>query len=281
MTHLAASLNGRTVAFVEARMRSEMAGLIQRHGGVPYPAPVLQEIYLKGSPEVRQLVEDVCDRKLHVMVLLTGVGTRALIEAAAALEREQEFLQSLDAVTVIARSPKPARVLRQHNIHIDLMPPEPYTSEVLLEAIHDMDLQDKDVAVQAYGGPNSLLIKGLQQKGANVREVTLYTWGLPEDVAPVLEMVDDLAAGNIDAVIFTSQPQIDNLLSIAEEAGKEGALRESLARDSVVVASIGPVCSRKLREKGVKVDVEPEHVHMGNLIIALAEHFEQGRVAVP
>ena len=149
MTHLAASLNGRTVAFVEARMRSEMAGLIQRHGGVPYPAPVLQEIYLKGSPEVRQLVEDVCDRKLHVMVLLTGVGTRALVEAAAALEREQEFLQSLDAVTVIARSPKPARVLRQHNIHIDLMPPEPYTSEVLLEAIHDMDLQDKNVAVQA------------------------------------------------------------------------------------------------------------------------------------
>ena len=280
MTHLAASLNGRTVAFVEARMRSEMAGLIQRHGGVPYPAPVLQEIYLKGSPEVQQLVEDVCDRKLHVMVLLTGVGTRALVEAAAALEREQEFLQSLDAVTVIARSPKPARVLRQHNIHIDLMPPEPYTSEVLLEAIHDMDLQDKDVAVQAYGGPNSLLIKGLQQKGAKVREVTLYTWGLPEDVAPVLEMVDDLAAGNIDAVIFTSQPQVDNLLSIAEEAGKEGALRESLARDSVVVASIGPVCSRKLREKGVKVDVEPEHVHMGNLIIALAEHFEQGRVAV-
>ena len=280
MTHLAASLNGRTVAFVEARMRSEMAGLIQRHGGVPYPAPVLQEIYLKGSPEVQQLVEDVCDRKLHVMVLLTGVGTRALIEAAAALEREQEFLQSLDAVTVIARSPKPARVLRQHNIHIDLMPPEPYTSEVLLEAIHDMDLQDKNVAVQAYGGPNSLLIKGLQQKGAKVREVTLYTWGLPEDVAPVLEMVDDLAAGNIDAVIFTSQPQVDNLLLIADEAGKEGALRESLARDSVVVASIGPVCSRKLREKGVKVDVEPEHVHMGNLIIALAEHFEQGRVAV-
>ena len=280
MTHLAASLNGRTVAFMEARMRSEMAGLIQRHGGVPYPAPVLQEIYLKGSPEVHQLVRDICDRKLHAMVLLTGVGTRALIEAAAAMEREQEFLQALDAVTVIARSPKPARVLRQHKIHIDLMPPEPYTSEVLLEAIHDMDLQDKDVAVQAYGGPNSLLIKGLQQKGAIVREVTLYTWGLPEDVSPVLAMIDDLAAGNIDAVVFTSQPQVDNLLSIAEEAGKEGTLRESLARDSVVVASIGPVCSRKLRQKGLKVDVEPEHVHMGNLIIALAEHFEQGRVAV-
>ena len=277
---MAASLNGRTVAFMEARMRSEMAGLVQRHGGVPYPAPVLQEIYLKGSPDVQQLVQDVCDRKLHVMVLLTGVGTRALVEAAAAMELEQEFLQSLDAVTIIARSPKPARVLRHYNIHIDLMPPEPYTSEVLLEAIHDMDLQDKDVAVQAYGGPNSLLIRGLQQKGANVREVTLYTWGLPEDVAPVLAMVDDLAAGNIDAVMFTSQPQVDNLLTIADEAGKEKDLRESLDRDSVVVASIGPVCSRKLRQKGIKVDVEPEHVHMGNLIIALAEHFEQGRVVV-
>ena len=112
-----------------------MGNLIERHGGVPYAAPVLQEKYLTGSPEIRQLVEDVCRDRLDVVVLLTGVGTRALVEAADSMGLKDRFLASLNQRTIIARSPKPARVLRQHNIHIDLMPPEPYTSQDLIKAL--------------------------------------------------------------------------------------------------------------------------------------------------
>ena len=120
-------------------------------------------------------------------VLLTGVGTRALIETAAAMGREAEFLQSLDRLTVVARSPKPARVLRQHKIHIDVMPPEPFTSEDLVESIGALDLAGSRVAVQKYGGPSSLLRQNLLERGAQLREVTLYTWGLPVDRTPVVQ----------------------------------------------------------------------------------------------
>jgi uroporphyrinogen-III synthase len=259
-------------------MPEEMASLIQRHGGVPYSAPVMQEVYLKDSPEVQQLVGDTCAGKVDAMVLLTGVGTRALVQTAATMGREEEFIHSLDRLTVVARSPKPARVLRQHKIHIDVMPPEPFTSEDLVEAIQGIDLQGKDVAVQHYGGPNSFLVRSLKERGARVREVTLYTWGLPEDEAPVLKLIDDMARGKIDAIAFTSQPQVTNLVDIATRAGKEDSLRASL-KGPVVVASVGPVCSRRLRETGINVDVEPEHPHMGNLVLAVAEHFQQ-RVGV-
>jgi uroporphyrinogen-III synthase len=252
-------------------MSSEMASLIQRHGGVPYAAPVLQEVYLKDSPEVQQLVSDACAGQLDIMVLLTGVGTRALVQTAAAMGREAEFLQSLDRLTIIARSPKPARVLRQYQIHIDVMPPEPYTSEDLVASLEGLDLRDQSVAVQRYGGPSSYLVQNLAQRGARVREVTLYTWGLPEDTAPVLRLIEDLPQGKIDALAFTSQPQVGNLLSIAREAGQEEALRRSL-KGPVAVASVGPVCSRRLREAEIRVDVEPEHPHMGNLVLAVADY---------
>lgn len=278
-----ASLNGRTIAFVEARMTSEMAGLIERHGGVPYPAPVLQEVYLKDSPEVQQLVLDTCAGRIDAVTLLTGVGTQALVSTAAAMGRETEFIQSLDQLTVIARSPKPARVLRQHKIHIDVMPPEPYTTADLVNSLENWDLSDKVVALQHYGGPNRPLVTHLQEKGAQVREVTLYTWGLPEDETPVLKMVDGLAAGSIDAIAFTSQPQVGNLLTIAAKAEKETALRAALGADTraadgdrnggAVVASVGPVCTRRLKEAGIPVDVEPEHPHMGSMVLALAEYF--------
>ena len=270
------SLNGRVVAFVEARMQSEMAALVERHGGVAYSAPVLQEVYLKDDPDVQRLVLDVCGDRTDVVVFLTGVGARALIESACAMGLGEEFLAHLNTRTIYARSPKPARVLRQNNIHIDLMPPEPYTSQDLVEAIGNTDLNGKEVVVQAYGGPNNFLTRSLREKGANVREVKLYSWGIPEDTAPVLRMIDDLAAGEIDAVAFTSQPQVDNLLAISDQSNKGESLRDSLGKDSLTIASVGPVCSRKLRERNIRVDVEPEHVHMGNLIIALAEHYQSG-----
>ena len=287
-----ASLDGKTIAFVEARMSSELAGLIRRHGGVPYPAPVLQEIYLKDSPEVQQLIADTCAGRIDAVALLTGVGTQALVETAAAMGRQAEFIQALDQLTVIARSPKPARVLRRHQIHIDLMPPEPFTTADLINSLDDWDLSGKVMAVQHYGGPNRPLVQRLRERGAEVREVTLYTWGLPQDQTPVLAMIDELTQGRIDAIAFTSQPQVGNLLTIAADAGKEPALRQSLGRrlelaataeptaepaaaPGAVVASVGPVCSRRLREAGIAVDVEPEHPHMGNLVLALAEYFQQ------
>lgn len=273
------SLNGKVVAYLEARMRSEMASLIQRHGGVPNSAPVLQEVYLKDSPEVQQLIRDICHGQVDTVVLLTGVGTSALVQTAAAMGLEEEFVRCLDQCTVIARSPKPARVLRQHKIHIDVMPPEPFTSEDLVNAIQGMDLRGKEVAVQLYGSPNGFLIGALREQGGRVREVALYRWGLPKDETPVLRLIDALALGQVDVICFTSQPQVTNLFAIASHVGKQQLLRESL-NGSVVVASIGPVCSRRLREYGIKVDVEPEHVHMGNLVVAIAQHFEASSMAV-
>ena len=259
-------------------MSSEMGSLIERHGGIPYPAPVMQEIYSEDSSEVRQLIADACAGKLDAMLLLTGVGTQALVQTAASMGREQEFLRSLERLTIIARSPKPARVLRQHQIHIDVMPPEPYTSADLLESLADLDLREKRVAIQRYGGPNNYLVRSLEERGAQVREVTLYTWGLPEDIAPVLELIEDLTQGKVDALAFTSQPQVGNLLTIAQEAGRTEVLFQSL-RGPVVVASVGPVCSRRLREAELPVDVEPEHPHMGNLVLAVADYFQAGQLA--
>ena len=271
---MVASLDGKVVGYLEARMLSEMGALITRHGGVPYAAPVLQEVYATDTPEVAALVDDLCADKLQVVVLQTGVGTRALFEAAADRGVEQELFAALGRTTVVARSPKPAAVLRKNKVRIDLMPPEPFTSEDLVVAIQDMDLRQKEVAVQAYGGPNNLLTRTLKERGANVREVSLYTWGLPEDQSPVLQLVDKLVAGEIAAVAFTSQPQVRNLVTIAAQAGSEEVLRQALNSESVAVASVGPVCTRRLREEKIKVDVEPDHPHMGNLVIALAEYFQ-------
>lgn len=268
----AASLNGRTVAFVEARMPAAMAGLIRRHGGVPYAAPVLQENYRKDSPEVRQAIADVCAGRVDTAIFLTGVGASAMMGIADAMGRGDEFAAALRGITVVARSPKPGAVLRRHQIPIALMPPEPYTSADLTAAMADLPLAGKQVIFQRYGGPDGELPGYLRARGATYRELTLYDWGLPADTGPVISLIDRMAQGGIDALAFTSRPQAPNLIAIAAAAGREESLRRSLA-EKVAVASVGPVCTRRLLECGIAVAVEPEHPHMGNLVLAIAEHF--------
>ena len=272
------TLGGKVVAYVEARMQSEMGALVERHGGVPLAAPVLQEVYNTDTPEVTALIDDLCGGRVDIAVLQTGVGTRALFEAADTQGRLPELLAALEGMTVIARSPKPAAVLRRNRVRIDLMPPEPFTSEDLIASIDGIDLSGREVAVQAYGGPNNLLTRTLRERGASVREVALYGWGLPDDLAPVRDLIRRLDAGEVDAVAFTSQPQVSNLLAIAAMSGQEAKLRRSLNSGEVLVASVGPVCTRRLQQNGLKVDVEPDHPHMGNLVLALAERF-QGQAA--
>ena len=257
-------------------MQSEMGGLVVRHGGVPLAAPVLEEVYAADAPEVGGLIEELCGGRVDVLALQTGVGTRALLGAAEALGRGEELVGVLGGgrVLVLARSPKPAAVLRRYGLRADLMAGEPFATEDLLRATEGVDFSGLVVAVQAYGGPNGLLARGLGERGALVREVSLYRWGLPGDRSGALELVRRLEAGGVDAVAFTSRPQVGNLLRIAGEAGLEGVVRGCLGTDalgSVVVGSVGPVCSRELRELGLRVDVEPLHPYMGSLVVALAE----------
>ena len=275
-----ASLNGHTIAYVEARFQSEMGNLIRRHGGVPYAAPVLQEIYAIDTPEVATLIDDICGGRVDIAVLQTGVGTQALFEAADAQGKLPDLLAALDGMTVLARSPKPAAVLRRNKVRIDLMPPEPFTSEDMIESFRSIDFDGRAVAVQAYGGPNSLLLRTLREWGADVRETSLYSWGIPEDVSPVVGMMDRMDAGEIAAVAFTSQPQVLNLLAIAAGADREDKLRKSLNSDDVLVASVGPVCTRRLLQNDLKVDIEPDHPHMGNLVLALADRLDPGHRSV-
>jgi uroporphyrinogen-III synthase len=77
-------------------------------------------------------------------------------------------------------------------------------------------------------------------------EVCPYEWALPEDVAPLTELVTDTLAGHIDAMLFTSQIQCRHLFRIAETLGAAQRLTRVL-NDDVVIGVVGPVSAGALR----------------------------------
>ena len=136
-------------------------------------------------------------------------------------------------------------------MRIDLQAPEPNTWHELLAALDaNLPVAGLRVAVQEYGKPNPELIEGLERRGATVTRVPVYRWALPEDTGPLREAIEEIAAGRIGAVLFTSAQQVVHMLEVAAEMGREAELRAALT-DGTVVGSIGPTTTETLRELGL------------------------------
>jgi uroporphyrinogen-III synthase len=67
--------------------------------------------------------------------------------------------------------------------------------------------------------------------------------------------------------VFTSAVQMHNLHAVAEKLGRAAQLVTALRR--TIVASIGPVCSRALRQYGVEPTFEASPPKLGPLLTAL------------
>ena len=76
--------------------------------------------------------------------------------------------------------------------------------------------------------------------------------------------------GAADAILFTASRQLDHLIEVAAQMGREAALRAALS-ERVLVVSIGPMTSEALAEQGLRADLEPVHPKMGHMVKTLAE----------
>jgi uroporphyrinogen-III synthase len=233
---------------------------------VPLAAPCVREVHTPDAPELQASLARVLNAPaLDVAIFLTGVGTRTVFEAARLAQREHELRERLDAALVAVRGPKPTAALRQLGVRIDVTAPPPNTSTELLAELAETDLRGKTVAVQLYGAPNPELSQKLAARGATVIELAPYVWQRPIDPAPVLRLLDDLAARRVDVLLITSQVQVEHLVAIAHEQGIEPAL------DGVAIGAQGPVAEAALERHGYHASFRPEHGHMGALVLAAAK----------
>lgn len=270
-------LNGKKIALLEARLGGELARLIERHGGLPFQFPALREETIDASAEVAALITELTGGRLPFIVFQTGVGVVALLNEAEKLGRREELLAALRNVTTICRGPKPTAVLARNGVKPVVNAREPFTTAELLEAMEDLELRDKRVAVLHYGERNEALTAALKERGARLEELCLYEWQLPEDTTPLVTLIAEAQRGAFDAVVFTSQIQARHLFQIAETLGQADGLREAL-NQRAATASIGPTCSATLRALGVEPRVEPEHPKMGPMVIALGQYFDNSSV---
>lgn len=265
------TIHDARIAVLEARMSSEMGDLISRYGGQPRRVPAVREVAVNSNPQVATFIDHLSTGSMRTVIFFTGVGATALFNEAEQIGRLPELLTALRSATVICRGPKPAAVLKRREIPIAASAREPFTTVELLEVLEPLHLEGNVVGVVHYGERNDTVIQALRTKGAEPEELCLYEWLLPEDSGQLQELVQDIIAQKVDAVVFTSQVQVRHLFQIAAASQLADQLTEAL-NTKTIVASVGPTCTGVLQSYGVTPHVIPEHPKMGHLVKALAEY---------
>jgi uroporphyrinogen decarboxylase len=267
-TSQTAGFAGLSVAAFESRRAQEMAALISKLGGIPMVAPSVREVPLEDNPAAFEFAEKLFAGQLDGIIFMTGVGARTLIEVLETRYERAKILPALARTTVIARGPKPIKVLQEFKIPVTIAVPEPNTWREILQELDEnprgFALAGSRVAVQEYGITNEAFLHGLRDRGVEVLRVPVYRWALPEDLAPLRQALDAILGGGVRVALFTNATQVYHLLQVAAEAGAKERLLAALR--GCVVCSVGPTCTEALVANGIAVDLEPEHSKMGALV---------------
>lgn len=267
-----ANFGGVRVLSLEARRAAEAGKLIRTYGGEPLTAPAMREIAIDSDETVLEFAKALMGSAYDLVIFTTGVGVRAMMKTISEHMDREKFLAALRAVKVAARGPKSSSALRELNIPITVIAPEPFTWRSLMTAIEAKfgdTLNGMNLAVQEYGTSNPELLTALAEKSVSITRVLVYQWALPEDTQPLREAVIALAHGHVDVVLFMNAGQVAHLFLIAEQMGYTDALYEGFR--STVIGSIGPSTTEGLTMYRLVPDFEPTQSKMGFLIKELSE----------
>jgi uroporphyrinogen III methyltransferase/synthase len=236
-----------------------MSERLRAYGAMPCEVPTIAVEPPRTPAQMERAIKGLVDGRYAWTIFTSVNAVRAVWEKFAE--------HGLDArhfggVKIACIGEATADAVRSFGIQPELVPPGEQSSEGLLAEFSPHDeildpvgrvlLPRADIATET-------LAAGLTERGWEVDDVTAYR--TVRAAPPPADIRDAIKSGGFDAVLFTSSSTVRNLVGIA---GKPHA--------RTVVAVIGPKTADTAVEFGLRVDVQPPHSSVPDLVEALAAY---------
>ena len=120
---------------LESPRAKEVAKLIRTYGGEPFVVPAMREAPLESHRQALEFADGLMQGNFDLVIFLTGVGVRALLEILQARYNRDDFLEALRSVRIAARGSKPQAALREINVPVTVTSAEPSTWREVMSAL--------------------------------------------------------------------------------------------------------------------------------------------------
>jgi uroporphyrinogen III methyltransferase/synthase len=259
-------LFGRRIVVTRPSERAgSLAGLLEEQGAEVLLFPTIALVPPADAGALERAAANAGSYDWIVFTSATGV--RAFF---ARFEAQHLDVRALASVRLAAIGPETAAELERRMLRPAVVPAE-YRAEGLLAALGADAVRGRRILLPRAAGARAILPEQLRARGATVDEVEAYRAVPPPD-ADVAPLRAALAAGEVDAITFTSSSTVTNFAAML---GAEAMI--PLARASrPAVACIGPVTAETARRLGLRVDVVPAEYTGAALAEALGAHLTHG-----
>ncbi|MGG4216867.1 uroporphyrinogen-III synthase [Paenibacillus jamilae] len=267
---MAQRMAGKRVALAGPRKAEEMALLVKKMGGEPVERPAQGTVFLDDI-ELRNAVVSWVKNPPDWYIFTTGMGLDALFDMAEDMGVAEQILELLQSSNIAARGYKTVNGLKKRGF-TPAVRDEDGSLIGLTRVFAPYDLKGKEVLLQLHGDPAPRLVEWLDEQGAVIRQVLPYKHVPPEE-AKLQALLNDVIHRTIDAVTFTSGPQIRFLAQYAREQNQIEDLLEAF-REDVIAVSVGKVTAQSILEEGIERIVFPTEERMGAMMVELGKYFE-------
>lgn len=253
-------LFGKRVLVTRAKAQaSELSNLIRVQGGEPIECPTIDIV----PPDTWQEVDDAIEQlATYQWLVFTSVnGVKAFMQR---LWHQGRDARALAGLRVCCIGPRTADAARAFGVHADLMP-DAYQAEGLIETMKEAGVSDQRVLIARAAEAREILPEELVRLGARVQIVKVY-----KTVAPRIEherIAHMLREHSIDVVTFASSSTVRNFFQLFDGAKD---LKKHL--NGTIIASIGPITARTVREMGLDVHVVASQNTIPALVQSLVEY---------
>lgn len=261
------ALAGWRIGVTAARRAEEQISLLERRGALVHWAPAVS-VHPDRIDEdgLRAATEEMVSAPVDMFIATTGIGVTSWFEAAGRWGLLPTVLETLGRAEILARGPKSVGALRGAGLR-ELWVPESECFDDVLAHLRGRDLRGLRIVVQEHGQSLSTVASALRSQGADVQVVTVYRIEGPEDPAPLLRLVQAIAALEIDAVTFTSAPAAASVLEVAAALGLRDEVIAAFQAE-VLAVCVGPVTAAALELWGVPT-VQPARSGLAAMVRAL------------
>ena len=253
-------LFGKRVLVTRARAQvSELSNLIRDRGGEPIECPT---IAIGPPDDWAEVDEAIAQLATYQWLVLTSVnGVKAFMQRLRHCGCDTRALAGLQVCCI---GPRTAEEVRRFGIDADLVP-DTYQAEGLIEVLKRAGVSGQRVLLARAAQAREILPDELERLGAFVRVVKVYKTVVP---AIEREYVRQLFRDHlVDVVTFASSSTVRNFFQLFD-----GARDVKNHLNGTVVASIGPITAKTIREMGLDVHVMAAQNTIPALVQSLVDY---------
>ncbi len=261
-------LAGRRVGITADRRWRAQADLLEKLGAEVIHGPTLRTVDLSSDERLRQASLDLIAQPPDYLVASTGMGMTMWLEAAESWELGGQLRDALRHAAVVARGAKADSALRRAGFEVAWEAPSE-TMEEVIDYLTERGIASARVALQLFDPGGHPSTTALAARCGALIEVPVYRWLLPDDPVPAQRLIEEICAGAVDAVTFTSQPAVHHLFRLAEGLGLDSPLRDACNR-TVLPVCVGAVCADAATAEGITRPAWPDPPRLAAMVRLVA-----------